>query len=76
MLQDVNNGDCNEDGTVRDSRFLQRYFSTFEVIWNIVLCCWANGPLGFEGLETIKTKVMRSFETSGTIGLVTRRHIP
>jgi hypothetical protein len=25
MLQEVNNGDFNEDGTVRDSRFLQRY---------------------------------------------------
>jgi len=50
ILQDVNNGDCNEDGTVRDSRFLQRYFSTFEVIWNVVLCRWANGPLCFEGL--------------------------
>ena len=50
MLQDVNNGDCNEGGTVRDSRFLQRYFSAFEVIWNVVPCRWANGPLCFEGL--------------------------
>jgi hypothetical protein len=44
MLQDVNNGDCNEDGTVRDSRSLQRYCLTFEVIWKVVLCRWANGP--------------------------------
>ena len=37
MLQDVNNGDCNEDGTMGDSWFLQCYFSTSYVIWNVVL---------------------------------------
>jgi len=38
VIQEVNNGDFNEDGTVRHSWFLQRYCYTFEVIWNVVLC--------------------------------------